>query len=172
MRCEQCERDAIARGMCAKHYQRWKRTHRSEVKDVGYGVDPVDRIMSRVALVDDCWIYQWTTEAKGYARVRVNGVKKSAHRVMWEHFISPIPDGLTFDHLCKTPSCVNPYHGELVPLEVNSARNSNAAKTHCPKGHELAGDNLRYATRGTGRVCRACRSASDKAYRERKKAMS
>lgn len=30
--CLECEKSAIARGMCPTHYQRWKKSHRSEVK--------------------------------------------------------------------------------------------------------------------------------------------
>lgn len=168
MKCTECERDAIARGLCTKHYQSWKRANPTEVRDVGYGVDAVERILDRSLEIDGCWVYQWATDAKGYARVRTGEGKRFAHRITWEHFIGPWPDGLTFDHLCRNTSCVNPWHGDAVPLQVNSARNNNSLKTHCPKGHPLSGDNLRYASNGHGRVCRECRAESSRAYRARK----
>jgi hypothetical protein len=121
-----------------------------------------------------CWVRHVARSPKGYTRLRVNGRKVAAHRFAWEFFRGEIPDGLTFDHLCKNPPCVNPWHGELVTALVNSLRSggtgaANRVKTHCPQGHPLSGENLRYSSRGRGRVCRICRAESDKRYRERQK---
>lgn len=50
---------------------------------------------------------------------------------------------------------------------------ANAAKTHCPSGHVLAGDNVRISHRSTGerRVCRQCvREDAARRYDEKKSA--
>lgn len=50
---------------------------------------------------------------------------------------------------------------------------ANAVKTHCPRGHELSGDNVRISQRSTGerRVCKTCvREDAKRRYSERKKA--
>jgi len=136
---------------------------------------PVDRLLERCIDDNGCWLYQGATDHAGYVRTRVRGSKRFGHRITWEHFVGPWPDGLTFDHLCRRKNCLNPWHGDPVPSLVNSRRSPdniavrNAAKTHCPQGHPLSGDNLRFASQGSGRVCRTCRAESSRTYRLRKK---
>ncbi len=138
-------------------------------------LSPVDRLLDLCIEDDDCWLYQGKTDRKGYVRSRMQGRKTYGHRVIWEYFIAPWPTGLTYDHLCRRKNCLNPWHGDPVPSAVNSRRAPNnlgvlnAAKTHCPQGHPYDGDNLRFATRGEGRVCRICRAESSRAYRLRLK---
>ena len=133
----------------------------------------IDRLLAKVRIDDDgCWIYEGAL-CKGYARLRGDDRKKVfGHRLAWEHFIGPIPDGLTYDHLCEIRACVNPGHGELVPMLVNIRRASrgmatvNRAKSSCPQGHSLAGDNL--VKSAPGRVCRECRKETNRRYRARR----
>ena len=169
MNCAECDRPTIARNLCTMHYQRWRKDNRDAMRDNGRGVAAIDRLLSRCIEVDGCWVYQWPTDSSGYVRIRSGAGKAFGHRIAWEHFIGPWPEGLTFDHLCRNTSCVNPWHGEAVPLEVNASRNNNSIKTHCPQGHPLSGDNLRFASNGYGRVCRICRAESSAAYRNRLK---
>ena len=96
---------------------------------------------------------------RGYGQLRVNGKMQYAHRAMWELMVGPIPPGLTIDHLCKNPTCVNVEHLEVVTQGVNTLRGSgppalNASKTHCDKGHEFTEANT-YIFDGR-RYCRAC----------------
>ncbi len=85
---------------------------------------------------------------------------RAAHRVVYELLVGPIPAGLEPDHLCRRRWCVNPRHLEPVTRRVNLLRGpttwaaKNASKTHCLRGHPLAGKNL-VVTR-TGRMCKAC----------------
>jgi hypothetical protein len=115
-----------------------------------------------------CWIWTGRPGVDGYGVVRrsARGPGRAAHRVVYELLVSPIPDGLTLDHLCRTPCCVNPAHLEPVTIRENILRGTcpsaiNAKKTHCPKGHPLSGDNLhiKRCASGDRRVCRACRLA-------------
>jgi hypothetical protein len=49
--------------------------------------------------------------ANGYGAIRSDsGQQLVAHRVSYELFIGPIPDGLLACHTCDTPKCVNPFH--------------------------------------------------------------
>ena len=43
-----------------------------------------------------------------------------AHRFAYEHFIGPIPEGLTIHHRCGVTLCVNPDHLEALTLEKNA----------------------------------------------------
>lgn len=56
-----------------------------------------------------CWL--WTGPLnKGYGKCQAAGKTTGAHRVFYELFSGPIPDGLFVCHRCDTPLCVNPAH--------------------------------------------------------------
>lgn len=88
-----------------------------------------------------------------------------AHRVAWVIANGQIPDGLTIDHLCRTRRCVNPAHLRLLTNVENATDNGQSKKTHCPHGHEYAGENL-IVNRDGSRGCRACA----RRHKERRKA--
>jgi hypothetical protein len=46
----------------------------------------------------------------GYPFVSVNGIKKGAHRFIWEECFGDIPEGMNVCHHCDNPLCVNPEH--------------------------------------------------------------
>lgn len=125
-----------------------------------------DRMRSKIAVNPEsgCWLWTASRLPRGYGMVTYRKVRTYSHRLAWELLVGPIPDGLTIDHLCKVTSCCNPAHLEVVTMGVNSLRGDspiarNARKTHCDRGHELAGDNLWVRDRGTytARECLACR---------------
>lgn len=173
--CLECERSVVARGLCGKHYQAWrKQAPDTAVGPALQGIPAIDRLLEQCVQDGDCWIYTGRLEG-GYARVRGEDSRKEyGHRITWRYFMGEWPEGLTYDHLCRRKSCLNPWHGEPVPGAVNSWRAEkflgrlNAEKTRCPQGHPLAGDNL--VTSAPGRVCRTCSAANNRAYRARKKA--
>jgi hypothetical protein len=113
----------------------------------------------------NCWPWKGVTGPSGYGTFR----NYRAHRVAYTLMRGPIPDGLTLDHLCRNPSCVNPQHLEPVTSVVNTMRGTspmalNARKTHCPKGH-LLGPRLVRSRPGRpseGRICPTCRYEFDK----------
>lgn len=116
-------------------------------------------------LVDSSGCLLWTASRTrdGYGRLKVDGLMKLAHRLSYEHFVAPIQPGLQLDHLCRVRHCVNAAHLEPVSPAVNTYRGSgpcgiNARKTHCVRGHELFGDNLRLVLSGGALVrrCLAC----------------
>lgn len=65
-----------------------------------------------------CWL--WPTASYGQFWLRGSNVK--AHRFAYEFMVASIPAGLTLDHLCFRPRCINPHHLEPVPLEINNQR--------------------------------------------------
>jgi hypothetical protein len=128
------------------------------------------RFWANVKKIRGHWMWQGRPNAWGYGRLVVDGVLTYAHRFSYTLLVGPIPEGLGIDHLCRVKLCVRPDHLEPVTTQVNTLRGEapsaiNAAKTHCPKGHELVGANL-YEWRGHRR-CRPCNTETARRYRHR-----
>lgn len=125
-----------------------------------------------------CWLWLGPSDrTTHYGYIVHSQVTHLAHRLSWELRRAPIPEGMYVDHTCRVRCCVNPDHLRVVTPRVNAMENNswypavNAAKTHCPKGHSLAGDNLwTYQRDGRPRRgCRTCRLASLRAYYHRRR---
>lgn len=117
-----------------------------------------------------CWLWPTRLDRDGYGSIRVDGRHRSAHRVSYETFIGPIPDGLVIDHLCRRRNCVNPSHLEAVSQRENVLRGSSlfaqrAKATHCKRGHPF--DEANTYRWGSFRACRMCRDAHAQRYRLR-----
>lgn len=75
--------------------------------------------------VTPCWAWQRSKSEMGYGTAVIGSRRYPAHRVMYERLRGPIPDGLELDHLCRSPSCVNPDHMEAVTHTENVRRGPN-----------------------------------------------
>lgn len=80
--------------------------------------------------VTPCFMWKGAKDPLGYGRVNRNGHARLAHRVSYEEIHGPVPEGLTLDHLCRIPSCVNPAHLEAVTLGENLRRGAGAKLSH------------------------------------------
>lgn len=139
------------------------------------------RIKDSITVNDNgCWVWQKRISNTGYAQIgvgsRSDGTVRTAlaHRVSYETFVGAIKAELQIDHLCKNRSCVNPAHLEQVTCTENIRRSNalwkqEAARTHCPYGHEYTEANT--YTYQNRRSCKACCSIRTKARWVQKKAM-
>lgn len=66
-----------------------------------------------IAEIDErgCWkIISHAQGAGGYVRLTRKQKDYIAHRLSYQLFVGPIPDGMEVLHRCDTPPCVNPEH--------------------------------------------------------------
>jgi hypothetical protein len=79
-------------------------------------LEPVPRIISRLQFVD-CWFDDGlvrtrcldypVTNDEGYGKVQLDGRQQPVHRIMYEHWVGPVPDDHDIDHLATTrTNCV------------------------------------------------------------------
>lgn len=167
---EGCSKAAHARGWCGTHYARWQRLGTTRLPPRLLS-DVEERFWSKVEKSTSCWIWTATLTRLGYGHFRMGEKLRSAHRVAYELLVGPIPEGMTLDHLCRKPACVNPDHLEPVTQHENILRGKapaaiNARKTHCVRGHPLSGENL-YIRPNGHRRCRACKNIGERRRRYR-----
>lgn len=139
-------------------------------------MDILDRLRRHFTPGPGCWEWTGHRTQGGYGVTRGTSRRRTtAHRVVYEALVGPIPDGYQVDHLCGNPPCVNPAHLEPVTPRENVLRGdtivaANARKTHCPQGHAYTPDNI-YEWKGYPgtRQCLTCRRASTAAYNQRRR---
>ena len=127
-----------------------------------------------------CWWWTGSADKRGYGHFfPMRGQCEMAHRVAFMLYKGPIGDGLQVHHVCENKSCVNPEHLEAVTPRVNllasnTVNKRNAAKTQCPRGHPLSGENLVLEVRRSGliRTCRECKRVQLRESRARRKGIS
>jgi HNH endonuclease len=83
------------------------------MSDLGLGGDlrqqRLEAKVDRSGGPDAC--HPWTgSTSHGYGMVTVNRRTFRAHRVAYELYVGPIPDGLLIRHTCDNPACCNPRH--------------------------------------------------------------
>lgn len=162
-----CDNPFYARTLCKSHYGKalYRGTLPAKRTDAEqYEIDRVrfegNRDTSGGA--EACWPWRGRLNKGGYGVATFGRRERLAHRVAWMFATGPIPDDLTVDHMCYSPSCVNPAHLRLLTSRQNAAFQRRAFKTHCVNGHEFDAENTYWRpdwteTRSLGkRMCRAC----------------
>lgn len=121
-----------------------------------------------------CWL--WTGQSRksrteAYGGFCLDGRTQPAHRIAYLLTRGALRPGLVIDHLCSRPLCVRPSHLEEITQRENVLRGRNhvaalAARTHCRNGHPFDPANTYLSP--TGRVCRICQRAKQKAFEKRR----
>lgn len=141
---KECERHAISRGHCDKHYRRILRNGSADAvtRVVRNGMTAKEKFNLSYNVIDTgCWI--WTggsrPNGKGVPYPRLWGDNRkalSAHRFSYELFNGPIEAGLYVCHRCDTPLCVNPQHLFLGTHKENMADMRQKNRSYRGRGEE------------------------------------
>lgn len=132
--------------------------------------DPFDRIVETMRRDDaGCWLYG---SGGRHHSIRTGGrgsTQVGTHRLVYERLVSPVPEGLVLDHLCRIENCVNPAHLEPVTQLENTLRGRapsavNAGKDRCPEDHPYDEENTYHAAGKRG--CRVCRRDASRRYED------
>jgi|ERR1700722_3307661 len=113
-----------------------------------------------VDLPERCWVWTGAKDQKGYGNYTCEvGVVRKAHLFSWVLHYGPIPAGLQVDHECNNPSCVNPFHLQILTGPENNERSNSASavnkrKTHCKYNHPFSDENT--IRKNGRRICIAC----------------
>jgi hypothetical protein len=135
-----------------------------------------ERFLQKVERGESCWLWTGSINHKGYGTFHVARKTRGAHRVSYEMFVGPIPDGLEIDHLCRVRTCVNPDHLEAVTHHENLMRSEGitaqaARQQQCVNGHSFTPENIYQPPKG-GRECLICKRARKNVARDRRRLLA
>lgn len=60
-----------------------------------------------------CWESLRARASGGYTYVRLSGNRLGTHRLAYETWVGPIPEGHVVRHKCDNPPCINPDHLDI-----------------------------------------------------------
>lgn len=115
--CQECDRSAVARRLCRRHYQAWWKGTPKEERPVASNLKfktIEERFWGKVDILgpDECWPWK-ASKARGYGEFFVSPERG---KVMAQTFVVelitgvPCPPGQEGCHKCDNPPCCNPAH--------------------------------------------------------------
>jgi hypothetical protein len=158
-----------ARGLCSKHYNRWRRYGDPLATKIIVG-DDLARYESKVDRRgdDQCWPWTGGLNHDGYGAFSyIDGdgrcIRLGAHRWILGYLRGkPLGPDEEACHTCDNPPCQNYVkhlyvgtHARNMADMSERERTANAKVTHCPQGHEYTPENTLIRRNGR-RKCREC----------------
>lgn len=140
-RCSEpsCTDPHEARGYCNRHYKQkreagelpvLRRTLRDRFEEK---VDRQGPIPPHRPDLGPCHLWTAGKNKNGYGSIGLPGQdtgSAGAHRVAWELYRGPIPEGMHVDHMCHRHDCVNVAHLRLATVPQNAENYSGGPRPH------------------------------------------
>lgn len=113
---EDCENEALAKGLCRKHYLRLYRNGTLTTSNRPKDVDVYNWLISKcVESEGGCKLYTGALTAKGYVHIKTNnGLMRFGHVIVYERHFSKIPNNKEISHTCHKRNCLNIDHLKAV----------------------------------------------------------
>ena len=116
---DECVDGRLKRGMCEKHYRRYKSTGAVTYERV----PTLDRYVVETTDYGECFRYTGPLYSNGYGKLsRAEHGTRLAHRANYIDRYGAVSAELDLDHLCRNRWCMNPEHLEPVTRRVNLNR--------------------------------------------------
>lgn len=123
-----CEAQSVCRSWCDKHYTRYKRhgdpLHVTQIDTRGMSIE--DKLLAHGydETETGCWIWRGVSPGQRYGKLSLREagehVYRSVHRLAYECWVGPIPEGWVVRHRCDVTQCINPEHLEVGTYADNS----------------------------------------------------
>ena len=124
------------KGLCQKHYHRWRRTGDVNMVRVGRRRDnAAERLRARSEWSGQCLLYTAGRPSRsGHRTMGFRGKYPGVHRVAWTLVHGEIPLGANVLHRCDVPNCINVDH-----LFLGSTGDNNADRDRKGRHRPLPG---------------------------------
>lgn len=115
-----------------------------------------------------CWLWTGTVASDGRPMMLVGGDYVSVRRMLYDIEYGPLSGRTFLVAACGVGRCCNPRHAKTDqrgPVQGQTTYADTSGYDRCKYGHALTPDNS-YVYEGR-KMCRLCRAAAEKRYRER-----
>jgi hypothetical protein len=138
---EGCEKTHNAKGMCAMHYMRLKKT--GNLDDPKPRPSTSERFWKLVDKSGECWTWTGALNRGGYGNFALGIIEGKrrydrAHRMSYKLTHGEIPDGMYIDHMCHTKACVRPDHLRAVTNKENLENRAGLTKANTSGVHGVS----------------------------------
>jgi len=91
---------------------------------------------SHVNPITGCRIWDGAKDPSGYGAIHLYDQYLAIHRVAYEIWVSPIPEGKILMHECDNPSCIEPQHLKIGTTKDNNKDRSLKGRTNRSYGED------------------------------------